>query len=228
MKKVVSIVLVLLTILTMSFNAMAAKVDFVESIEYKGAPILVPSVDADGKNVIVDADGKTVCEDDGKVIVVTPVSDSSNKVLADAYKEIKDKGTELFTDLKKDNMVVRDLFDVTTENAAVKEHLEKDGSIKLTFDINTTKDTEVVAYVLVAGVWKKVPVVNNNDGTVTATLSDIGPVAFLVEGAAVGTSPDTGDTFGNSIVFWSVIMTASLALVALLVVVLRRQNKSVR
>lgn len=239
MKKIVTIIMLVVMLLSMPVNVMAADKDFVPSIENKGAPTIVGD-DADGKKVIghvVDSTKKELTTEHEDCLVITPVAEAetskdipeeAKKTLLDVYKTLKEKGVESIPGVDS-NKVVRDLFDISSLCSDIDTHLPVAGNtIDLKFNLKVSKYTDVLGMVFVGGSWHKVPVVNNGDGTITATFEDFGAVAFLVDGSAVGTSPDTGDAFGNNLVLWVSIMVASLILVAILIVVLRRQNKSAR
>lgn len=240
MKKIVSIMLLVVMLFSMSVNVMAADKDFVPSIENKGAPTVVVIDEENGKKIIghiVDADKNKLTTEHEDCLVITPVAEAetskdipedAKKTLLDVYKTLKEQGVESIPGVDS-NKVVRDLFDISSICSDIDTHLPVDGNtIELKFDLKVSKYTDVLGMIFVGGAWQKVPVVNNGDGTITATFEDFGAVAFLVDGSAIGTSPDTGDAFGNNLVLWISIMLASLVLVAILVVVLRRQNKSAR
>lgn len=233
--------LLVVMLLAMTVNVMAAGIEFVPSIENKGAPaIVVIGETEDGKPIIgyiVDKDNAVLSTEHDDCIIITAIGDAetskdipeeSKKILLDVYKKLKENGADAIPGVSSDK-VVRDLFDLSSECGDIKTYLVGDSNtLDLKFDLKITKDTAVEAMIFVNGEWKKVPTKNNGDGTVTASFNELGAVAFLVDSASIGTSPDTGDVFGNSITLWVGIMAASVVLIVVLVTVLRRQNKTVR
>ncbi len=213
--------LVVVTMLTFSVTALAANVEFVPSIEDKGAP--------------------TVGESNATV-VVTPVRDAETSTeisaeakaaLTAAYKELSAAGAELSklctgldavvskalgAEKNANDLVVRDLFDVTAKDLAAGT------ALKVTFKLNVTAEQFVAAMVKVDGAWKTVEVVNNGDGTVTCTMAEPGAVALMVPSADVSGegSPETGDD--SNLVLWVSLMAVALAAVVAVVVFNRKRN----
>ncbi len=224
MKKIVTMLTVVVMLLTFSVQALA--VQFVPSIEYKGAPELVTKTE-DGKEIvgkIVDADGKLLATEDPDCVIIIPVADAAgNEALTNAYAALKDKGVEVFGDAVESDMVVRDLFAVTTECKDMQELLPVAGNtIALSFDLNLGKKDSIVAMICVNDTWKKLPVVNNGDGTVTVTFEELGVVAFLTETTAAG--PDTGDHSAKDLALWIGLMVVSAGAIVALLVVARRKK----
>lgn len=234
MKRVLSVVVALMILAAMSINAFA--LGFVPSIEVKNAPDVVPYME-DGKEIIgkiVDADGKVLSIEEHDCIVVTPVADAYDKesgikedvkkALVSAYEDIKKNGTKTLEGLVDKGLAVRDMFAVSSECADLLKYLPVEGNkLDLKFDLKIGKDEKIQAVTYVNGVWKKLPIVNNGDGTVTATLEDLGVVAFL--GKTTGESPDTGDHSGAELALWISLMAVSaIAIVVLLVVVHRKKT----
>ena len=146
------------------------------------------------------------------------------KALVSAYEDIKKNGTKTLEGLVDKGLAVRDMFAVSSECADLLKYLPVEGNkLDLKFDLKIGKDEKVQAVTYVNGVWKKLPIVNNGDGTVTATLEDLGVVAFL--GKTTGESPDTGDHSGAELALWISLMAVSaIAIVVLLVVVHRKRT----
>ncbi len=234
MKRILSVVVALMMLGAMSINAFA--LGFVPSIEVKTAPDVVPYME-DGKEIIgkiVDADGKVLSIEEHDCIVVTPVADAYDKesgikeevrnALISSYEDIKKNGTKVLEGLVDKGLAVRDMFAVSSECPDLLKYLPVEGNtLDLKFDLKIGKDEKIQAVTYVNGAWKKLPVVNNGDGTVTATLEDLGVVAFL--GKTTGESPDTGDHSGAELALWISLMAVSaIAIVALLVFVHRKKT----
>ncbi len=250
MKKAISILLVVLTMFTLTVNALAASSDFVPSITNKGAPELVYTTDDSGNKVIgyvKDENGTVLSTEKDECVVITSVSDAdgSKDIPADAKAALKAAYDQLTkTDVKlstacpalndvvkkalgeyknADNLIVKDLFDVSVLCEDLKTtHLPKEGTtLALTFKLGIAKDAFVTAMSYKNGAWNVVDTVNNGDGTVTATFEHFCPVAFLVEDT---TTPSTGDNSNSYLAVWYAVMAVSLVLAVALVVVFRRKK----
>lgn len=226
MKKLISCLLVLVLCLSMACAVTAAENDFVPSITYKPAPELKP------------IEGHEDC------IIITPVSDAekSDKIPEDAkrlllklYDDIlKDKEDfsevsgllklikeKLGEDKTTNDLVVRDLFDVT----ALCDDLKTDLPIKLTFNGTFKPDDFVAVVVYQDGKWVLADSVINEDGSITATFNTYGPVAFLVPGEKNEAEGPTGTGDTTNFVLWSVMATLSLMAIVLLFVGYRRNTR---
>lgn len=234
MKRVLSVVVALMIFGAMTVNAFA--LGFVPSIEVKNAPGLSLYTE-DGEEIfgkIVDAEGKVVSIEKDGCIIVTPVADAYDqesgikedvkKALISAYEDIKKNGTKALEGLVDKGLAVRDLFAVSSDCADLLKYLPVEGNkLDLKFDLKLGKEEKIQAVIYVDGAWKKLPVVNNGDGTVTVTFEELGVVAFL--GKTTGESPDTGDHSGAELVIWISLMAVSaIAIVALLVLVHRKKT----
>ena len=154
--------------------------------------------------VIKKADGTTV-EVKAESIKVTPVTDLKDAPaeireavekadkqikavkdlkeiapdIADVLKEINEiKGT----DFKTEQLVVRDLFDVTLDEEA-KAILAEGGEIAITFAVEVADDEVLIVLHNYEGdKWETIPndkVKVNADGTVEITFTSLSPVAFV-------------------------------------------------
>lgn len=234
MKRFITLMMVIVTLLTFSVNVMAADLEFVPSIEDKGAPDVVTKDDGKGGvivGVITDANGNTLSTEKEECIIITPIREASSANLTEAekkellavYEELKDKGADALPGLTKDDLAIRDLFKVSSNCNDIKEFLPVDGNtLALTFNLNLGAKAHVEAMIYADGAWSKLPVVNNGDGTVTATFEKFGIVAFLTE--STGDSPDTGDASGADQALWISLMAVSAALLVALAVVARRKS----
>ncbi len=249
MKKWLSILLAIVALFSLTLNVAATEVTFVDSIINKGAPDVIIEVNEEGDSVIgeiVNADGDVISEEEEEHIIITSVSDAetstdipedAKELLQDLYEEFNEPGTklsELFPELDEilpddmdaDDLVVRDLFDITAVCDDLKTELPKDGNtIDLSFKVSLGKEQPIYAMVYVDGKWTVVPkIVNNGDGTVTVTFDQLGPVAFLVPAAGGTSSPTTGESHTDLIVWGSVLAISAAALVVLAVLHRRKSN----
>ncbi len=244
MKKAISRVLVLLVLLAVSMNAMAA--GFRPSATNQGGPILVVTPDDEGREVIgniVEKDGSIYSTEYHECVLITQVSkaetstripQAATELLLQVYKEIIAPDADfskIFANLPgAKDMVVRDLFDITALCDELKIELPKnDRTIDLTFKLGVGKDELLNAMIYINGVWQKLPCKNNGDGTATVTFSRLdAPVAFLVPQKDDGTSsnPKTGETVSNDFAVWGVVMGASVLMAAGLLVSLRKKEEN--
>lgn len=264
MKKLMSLIMVMAVMMACSISAMATEVDFVPSISNKGAPELVITYDANGKMVIghiFGGGGSIISTEYKDCLVITSVYDAktSTTIPEDAKEELLKVFDELNADDAKlskicpelndivkdelgddwtaDDLVVRDLFDITGLCDDLNIELPKDGNtIELKFDLSLPKDAFITAMAYVDGSWQPiVETVNNGDGTITCVFEDICPVAFLTTGSGTATNtpstdtnvnPDsvvTGSTL-NNIILWSVVLLMSLSVIIAMVVYNRKRN----
>ena len=264
MKKLISFIMVMAVMLVSSVSVMATEVDFVPSISNKGAPEIVVTYDENGKMVIgilFDGRGGVVSTEYEECIVITSVNDVKNstkipedakKELLKVFEELNEDGAklseicpelddivkdELGDDWTADDLVVRDLFDITGLCEELKVELPKDGNtLELKFNLSLPKDAFITAMAYVDGKWQ--PIVetkNNGDGTITCVFEEICPVAFLTTGSGTATNtpsidtnvnPDvvvTGDTV-NRIILWSVVILMSLSVMAAMIIYNRKRN----
>jgi len=206
----------LVVVMLLSFTMAASAAGFVPSVSYKPAPEIVDIVDHE--------------HDD--CIIITPVADAKEskdlteekkEALLEQYEKLSDPDTKI-SDLVadfEDDLVVKDLFDVTIICSELTEDLHDGETVDVVLKTPVAEKGEIYAMVYVDGKWAKVPAVNNGDGTITLTLSGEGIVALLVPAEEAGVDiPDTGDN--SKVIMWSAIMLAALALIVVLVFVNRR------
>ena len=252
MKRLLTLALAIILMLTLTVSASAAQ--FVESITNKGAPELIIKEQIDGKDVvgvITDPEGEQVSPVYLECFEIFAVADALNNadIPADAkddlkkvYDELSKSDTKISDvcpdlndivkkdwskDMTADELVVKDLFYIKRNCTHDLHKLENGNTVDLTFKVSIDNGVFITAMVYVDGKW--VPVnncVNNGDGTVTVTFSQICPVAFLVPGNSIvdgdTVSPATSDVSG--VITWSIVMAASLAVIAFLVIYRRRVN----
>lgn len=240
MKKI--IVCLVVALLCVSMVSPAFATEFTPSVENKPAPSLVPVLDGDGNphpGAVLDKDGNVVSYLDEDCLVITSVADADISV--DIPKSAKDLLLWLYQQLMRgnmsmpyhlhnplydsDDMVIRDMFDVTFLCGDHPEALEAVGVVLvLTFDLGVkpNQDVSVMTYKEEDGGWADIhDIVNNGDGTVTCTFEHLCPVAFSV---AVADGPSqTGDT--DTVSIWGLVALASLLAIAVLTYIYYRSTK---
>lgn len=251
MKRLFTLALAIILMFTITFSANAA--EFVESITNKGAPQLVIIDQINGKDVvgfITNPNGDKITTEYIDCFDIYSVADALNN--ADIPQNVKDELKKVYEELTKSDvnlsdicpglndivkeqwganktpngLVVKDLFYINQNCDEFEDCLKDGNTIDLTFDVSIGPGVFFTAMVYVDGQW--VPVencVNNGDGTVTVTFSQVCPVAFLVPGSSIDmetVSPATSDVSG--VIIWSSVMVASLAAIAFLVIYRRKVN----
>lgn len=220
MKKILCMMAALLMCLSLAMPAMAASDTFVPSIGYKDGPECEDAV----------LGGEYV----GGCIVVSSIKQAKEKT-TDIYQEERDLLLELYEKIETGAMklpmensgyVVRELVDVSFVKSGCVEDphgheedlLEEGTTITVTFDLGVWANTHVQVLVYVDGQWvAPVRVVNNGNGTVTCEFENIGPVAFCVDPSVETESPKTGDTAGQGLWIWILLLGVSAAALVLLV-----------
>ena len=250
MKRLLTLALAIVLMLTITMSATAAQ--FVPSIENKGAPELVVIDQLNGKDVvgyITDANGNQLSTEYLDCLDITSLTDALNdpnvpenikEELLKVYEELKKEGTKITmvcpalqeivnkkwgSDKSADDLVVKDLFDLTDKCDDLKIHLVNGAVIDLTFDLGIGSNVFFTAMVYVDGKWQ--PVVdafNNGDGTVTVKFDKLCPVAFLVPRTQLNAdkvSPTTGDM--TSVAIWGSVLVVSLLAITGLVIYRRKR-----
>ena len=228
-------ILFLIVAMTLCISLLASAVfaeEFVPSIGDKDHPEIVP-VGGDIIGQIIGADGAVVSDVETGCLVITPVSEAntSSDIPADAkdtllnvYEQLSNGSMSLpyGSDVNPDDMVIRDLFDLSFLCTEHPELLNNGGTLKVTFNLGVTAGDIVVAMVYVGGQWIEVELSNNGDGTVTCYFSQICPVVFSVK--QTETPPQTGDFSGNDILLWGILMAVSAVALVVCVVVYRKKT----
>jgi hypothetical protein len=218
MKKVISLLVVLMLCLSMAVPAFAAEDDFVPSIGYKDGPEIIKG-EQDEKDV-------TDC------LIVTTIKEAEEKS-TDITQDDRDLLLDVYDKLMNDEMTlpiecdyeIRDLVDVsykyedcrTAEGHGNKpEALKEEGvTVTITFDMGLCPREVLEVYVYIDGQWVAVEnVVNNGDGTLTVEFEDICPVAFV---KTLCNAAPTGDAARNQLgIFIGLMVVSAAAIVVIL------------
>lgn len=212
-KRMIPIMLAVLA-LTMTIPALAA--NFTPSVEGKEAPDVVPVFGESGNEVaamIYDGQGAVVSEIPQGYLIVTPVSQAAGAeepiaaALQNAYSQINgvtslDELTDelapalqdLSDEVAVEDLVVRDLFDVTLAGHYAA-YLDTEGnSVTVRFDLSLDPDTLLLVLHNYSGEqWEVISndqVTRHENGDVSVTFHSLSPVAFVVDGAQITVNPD--------------------------------------
>lgn len=254
-KKIFALFLAVAMITAMSIPAMAA--EFTPSVEAKPAPEVVTQTDSNGNEcaaIIYDADGNEIAGVPSGDLIVTPVSadDASSAEIKEkldaAYEQLQSVSslTELSADLETvikevspdltvDDLVVRDLFDVTV-SGTYAEYLSQEGnSITIRFKLSADADSlAAVLHNMEGTTWETVTndrITRNDDYTADVVFYDLSPVAFLFDAGKLSVdpnapdSPQTGEPVSYTGVWVAAVAVAVLAAAGVVVVKKRSAQK---
>ena len=240
MKRVLSMMIVMIMVLGLTCTVFAAESEFVPSITEKPAPGFL--VDDEGYiAVIKDAEGNVVSYVPAGHLVITSVADAdtSNEIpeaaralLLSVYQQLLD-GTMVLPAEKLNEkfspaeLTVRDLFDLTwvcdEATPTHEELLNVEGNVlEITLSTKIAADIELYCMTYKNEEWNPiVSMTNNGDGTVTCVFAHLCPVAFIL--AEDKDVPDTGSLFGSDLFLWVGVMVVSAT--ALVLVVANNRKK---
>ena len=187
---------------------------FTPSVEFKDAPEVVVTTDAEGNAVagaITDAEGNVLVTVPVEAITITPIStiakEGTNPEVAAKLAEVKveleaalgDKNSELLTEVAKamenvpvENIVVSDIFTVTADEAltaALAVAVENGFALKISLiSQNITKAEEASITIwqksATTGEWVKVNFTVDENNVITLELKDIGEIVIFRDSAA--------------------------------------------
>lgn len=188
--------------------------EFTPSVEGKDAPTVTVQVDENGNEyvaVVYDGDGNVVQGVTADNLIITPVSQKDaasleiSTRLNEAYEQVKNATTltdltpevgavlmQMPTQVAVEDLVVRDLFDVSFD-AETENLLAEANRVTLTFKVTVSEGKPLIVLQYVDGVWKVIDparVIINADGTVSVTLDTAGTIAFATLKDAVTDSED--------------------------------------
>lgn len=255
MKKIISLVLALMICLSVTCTAFATA--YTASVENKSAPAVVEIQDAAGNTAIATLTGdlpEGMAMVSGEFLVVTALADAetsahipdaSEQALLEVYNGLQDGTIQVpFEELdpeKADNLVIRDLFDVSwtdVDGNSFEELLNAEGvSLEMTFAMNVEADAVVYVMVYKNDTWNQIEkVTNNGDGTVTCVFNHLCPVAVIVEAeetmevvnlpaAQSAASAQPAEASGQNVTLWIVILAAAVVALAAVFAGKKRKQK---
>ena len=217
MRRIISLIAVLVMCVAVMCPFAVSADTFVPSIGYKDGP------------EIIDAEMES--EDMRACLVVTSVLGAVNKT-TDIHQSYRDLLLEVYAKLNDgsmklplpNNYVIRELVDINFKQTVCIEpghtHMDDlavDGiTIDIDFLMGIKPDTEVIVLSYHDGEWEPIKsVVNNGDGTLTCEFEHFCPVAFCVREGGTDGPVQTGDA--NAIHIWIAVLAASLMGLALMV-----------
>jgi len=215
MKRFVTLLLTFVLFASMSISAFAAQDTFVPSITQKAAPEVVATEETteDGQaiigTVVIAGTGEEVHKAVVGSLIVTAITevDDASHLTEEKIEELKtiftelSEGTKKLSDLSEafnahvkevlgedksvDDLVVKDLFDVTITDEQLESYLaQEDTRINLTFNAGLKEGQFAAVMLFKNNEWLMAEnVTNNGDGTVTATFDHFCPVMIIVEEA---------------------------------------------
>lgn len=242
MKKVLTSVLALALSVLLILPTLAAKSDFVPSVEIKDAPSFIEHVLPDGTVVVGNIllpDGVSISVPKGD-IVITPLLNADTAVpsiigdqLNQAFEELTNAGSlkdvlpnidEILSQADKDisveDLVISQLFHVYFNDDYLK-YLDEGGVLAVTFDAD---DAVMMGLLQANGEWNALfgdDLIDNGDGTYTIRLKKPGVIAFLKHASSVSVNPDapgvssptTSDSTSVYMTLFVVFFAASIAFV---------------
>lgn len=194
-------------------------------------------------------------DDEHACLVITAVADADSaeeipenakELLLWVYAQIKEQGMKVFADCEGlqeavaaalgqnatvEDLVVKDLFDVSVLCDPLEEYLKPEGTtICLDFDLNVAPGTFVTVLAYKNDKWNMIEDVEVlEDGSVTCTTyENFCPIAILVSETQLSESAavEEVDTSDNSqLVLWSVVAGVSLVAIAGCILILRKNGK---
>ncbi len=244
MKKVVTILVVLLLCISLMAPAFAAGEDFVRSISYKDGPQTVPVTTVDDNTVVAVLVQQGVEEDThvyDEHLVVTPISavDEATEI----PEEVRETLKEVYEELSKGEMklpfekygehapkapVIRDIFDITLTHDDHHDHLSRDDvHIEMTFRLGVEAHVKVYAMSYRNDQWDPAKdVINNGDGTVTVHFDHLCPVVFAVEAEDLHDSQLPEKEKDSNLLLWVIILIACAICIVALSVVASKKKKN--
>ena len=244
MRKALCLLTAMLLCLSLTIPVFAAEAVYVPSITAKPAPELEHSVqEGTGEPMIhvKNEEKEIVHASPVENLVITSVaevmaeqpvriSEEAQEVLKEAFETLDTKGAEVFaeipelvqkaqeTNIKVENLVVVDLFDVTILNEELERYLNVEGhTVELTFARDIPADQQVYVMVFKENKWQLAEeAVNNGDGTITCTFEHFCPVAILTAPASAAVEPEVQTQ--NAVFPWWILLVAAAVVVTVLVV----------
>ena len=243
MRRIISLLIVLVLCLSLAAPAFATENGFVPSITYKPNPEIVPVEDEKGEEaigIIRNESGEIIDYVYHGCLQIVPIAyvwdsektvpEEVEKLLTFVYEGLNDNSLEIQYDkfdanLDATNMVIRDLFDARWACEEHREMVEKDGvTLEITFDLGIVADAEiyVATFDEATKTWEPiVKTVNNGDGTITCTFEHLCAISFSMALTGTATPADDAQSFN----LWPWIIALIVAVVGIVVVLIIKNKK---
>jgi len=206
---------------------------------------------ANGKIYVNGVHGGSPVGEHHECLVITPISEAktSTKIpeaarilLLQVYEQLKENGMKLMSEVEgldeivakalgegmsADDLVVKELFDVSVICKALEEWLAPEGTtLCLDFDFGLTKGDFVQVVIYKDDEWQLIENVKFKDDKIVCTLyEDFCPVAVLVPAEFENIDvPATNGADSHSALLWSGIAVVALAGIAVLATMLRKRG----
>jgi len=243
MRRIISLLIVLVLCLSLAAPAFATENGFVPSITYKPEPEIIPVKDEKGEDaigVIRNEDGEVVDYVYHGCFRITPIAhvwdeeievpDYIEELLIYVYEGLNDGSLpidyEKFNaNLNPADMVIRDLFDIRwycDEHRALLE--QKGNTLDIIFDLGVVSEAQIFVASFDENTKDWTPIVktvNNGDGTVTCTFDHFCAMSFSMPLA--GTTVPVDDAEPAFPWIWIIILV--LAVVTFVVIVVIKNKK---
>lgn len=247
MKKIIFAMLVTVMSVCIMLSVAVSAADFTPSVENKPAPDIV--TDDNGNVATIHNQGGVIIFDvTSGQLIVTPVSSaqdaedtemaekllkaynelSSSNSLGDVCDNLPDVLAKINANISEQDLVIRDLFDVSVYGDA-SEHLSADGNyISVNFNLGLKPNDFIIALHYGDNGWEALDPDNvkiNNDGIVTVKLYSLSPIAFVVNSSESGEviSPPTSD---SNTVNWLAVCAVSGVMAAVFFVLYSCERKA--
>mgnify|MGYP005800472399 FL=1 len=212
MRKLYAILLAGLIAASMAMPVSAA--EFTPSVTQKETPAVVTTGGAAG--VVTNAAGEVVGQISASDLVLTPVSQTStadpavSARLSNAYNQIRTSSIQTIVpevdtvlaqtapDVDVQNLVVRDMFDVSATGAAAELMNDASTSVAVTFNVDNLSPNQflMVLCLNADGQWEIIPedqIIRDANGNITVALNGPATLAFVVDSTQNSQSLSSGE-----------------------------------
>lgn len=232
MKKVLSVILIVVFVMAMACSAYAE--EFVESVGAEDTPRIVRAVIKDittGEVLEEVPAGHLVVTSVAKAPTSTEIPEAAREELLTVYEKLTDGSMTLPAEKINENLtaadlIIRDLFDASwiCEASCHAEELAEEGIVlEIVFELDVEAEEVIHTMTYNDGEWNPiVSTVNNGDGTVTCTFEHLCPVVFAVDTS----NATTGDPMSSQMILWVVILAVSAAALVTVIVIRRKSQRN--
>ena len=221
MKKLICLITALLMCMMVTVPAFAAQDDFVDSIEIKDAPEVEDAVvggESVGSAMVVTSILQAMEQSTG-------ITQEERDHLLEVYEAVNTNKVQ--PPVEHEDYVITSMVDVSFVGTDLEENLEEGkAGVTVTFNLGVQAVTTVEVFTYVNGQWFAASnVVNNGDGTITATLDYLGVVAFCMDASGEALPPATGDLAIGDIALWGGMLVVSGAMLVCVILMRRKTSE---